>query len=117
MLFYTQPSEPWDALDFKLIEAYQIMQDETCPKCGQPVWLCRSTDNRVAWKFDSSVCWVTRKQEEQSWAKNNKGKDKKKPKDAAEWGKIYFPVAFVPPNIDGELPGRTEYFQSLSEVN
>lgn len=114
MLFYAQPDEPWTPFDFKILEAYQIMEDEQCPKCGQPIWLCRSTDNRIEWKLDSSICYASRKQEESQWYRHN---PKKKPdkSERADWGKSYFPVPFVPDNVGGELPTRDEFYASLVE--
>lgn len=54
MVFHEQPSDPWTGSDFRLLEAYQIMQDESCGHCGHPVWLCRNPD--VEWEVRTSTC-------------------------------------------------------------
>lgn len=108
-----QPNSPWESLDFKLIEAYQIMQDEICPNCGQPVWLCRSDDERILWKVDNDVCYATRALEEQRWERDNAGKkkDQKTKKDMKNWGRIDYPVAWSPEHLGGILPGRADYYK------
>lgn len=119
MLFYTQPNTAWEPFDFKLIEAYQIMQDETCPSCGQPVWLCRSDDERIEWKTGSTVCYATKALEESRWNRENSGKKKSQqsPRDAKNWGLSEYPVAFSPDNRGGVLPNRRDYFERLRMVN
>jgi len=116
MLFHVQPDLPWEPFDFKLLEAYQILQDETCPKCGQPTWLCRNDDPRVQFKYRDVVCYATRAVEEKR-ANQGKGKKSITKEERASWGRIEFAVPFVPDNVGGELPTRAEYFERLnSEV-
>lgn len=112
MIFYIQPTLPWDSWDFKLIEAYQILQDETCPKCGQPIWLCRSEDPRVAWKRGTSVCYASRELEERSWRRDNP-KKKATAADKERWGLIEFATPFVPPTQGETLPTRKDFYESL----
>ena len=114
MLFYTQPSTPWEPFDFKLLEAFQILEDETCPKCGQPTWLCRSTAPNIEFSVQNTVCYATRAVEERRYAESNKGKSASS-KERRSWGLIEFAVPFVPDNADGELPTRRDYYNSLNE--
>lgn len=44
LIFRTQPDSEWDELDYILIEAYQVYEDETSQTTGQPLWLSRSGD-------------------------------------------------------------------------
>jgi hypothetical protein len=117
MLFYVQPNLPWEPLDFKLLEAFQILEDETCPKCGQPTWLCRNTDERVDFKYRDTICYATRAVEEARASQSSSGKDKKKvsPEERKSWGRIEYSIPFVPEHIEGELPTRREYFEMLNE--
>lgn len=107
MIFQKQPSDPWEPFDFKLLEAYQILQDETCPSCGQPVWLCRSTDSNVIVKVRKATCYVTGAMERK---KDSDEKNKRKMRP----GEYYYPVVDT---IDGEqLPTRMDYLKSLQDI-
>lgn len=119
MLFHSQPTSPWEPFDFKLIEAYQIMQDELCPNCGQPVWLCRSDDERIEWKIKSGVCYASKALDEKRWEDENKGKkkDQRTPKTPEKWGRMDYAVPFSPEPRGGILPTRSDYFERLRMVN
>lgn len=75
MLFHEQPTDPWTLADFKLIEAYQTLLDETCSDCGQPVWLCHSEDENLHWAVKTQTCYASKKlktwQEQQSKSKKS----------------------------------------------
>jgi len=114
MIFHVQPDTPWEPYDFSLLEAYQILQDETCPKCGQPVWLCRSTDNRIEFKVEETVCYATRAIEEKNARKEKKNK-KISADEKHSWGLIQYAVPFVPENIGAELPTRKDFYESLTK--
>lgn len=107
MIFYEQPTDPWTIFDFKLLEAYQILQDETCPNCGQPVWLCRSTDGNVNIKIRKATCYVTKTLDRKK-ASDEKAKRKLGP------GEYYYPVIET---INGDpLPGRQDYLRELNSI-
>lgn len=116
MLFHTQPDTPWEPLDFKLIEAFQMLEDETCPKCGQPTWLCRNPDPRVEFRVEETVCFATKAVEEKRFSRQNTGKNKKAatPAERKSWGLVEYPVPFVPKSVGGELPLRSEYYQAMN---
>lgn len=42
----------------KLEDALQIVEDETCQECGQPIWLCNSTLNQVQFKIKRLHCYA-----------------------------------------------------------
>jgi len=111
MLFYEQPTDPWIPFDFKLLEAYQRLQDEICPKCGHPVWLCRSTSNRVQFRVREAYCAAERALKE----KENQGNKKIKASEKKEWGRYYYTEPYVPETIGGELPSRREYYEELAK--
>lgn len=108
MLFHKQPTEPWERLDFLLLEAYQILQDESCPQCGNPIWICKSTDPDVQFKMASTVCYATRTEEQ--WIKRKQNANKNwEPKPGETW----YPVPYT---ISGnQLPTRYDYLKSLVE--
>lgn len=108
MIFYEQPNEKWTRFDFLLLEAYQILQDETCPQCGQPVWLCRSTDSNVNIKVRKATCFVTAEVEKK------KTRDEKN-KRGLKGGEYYYPVIETIQK-GTELPTRRDYYESLSDA-
>jgi predicted nucleic acid-binding Zn-ribbon protein len=113
MLFYEQPTDPWTPYDFKLLKAYQILQDETCPKCGHPVWLCRTSSNRVQFKVRSAVCQADRALRAAEDNRRDK-KDRADGKERREWGKFYYIQPFTPPNVEGGLPTREEFYEEMA---
>lgn len=112
MIFHEQPTDPWTPYDFKLLEAYQILQDELCPKCGHPIWLCRSTSNRVEFKAQEAYCAGERALKEKEDASKSR-EDKAKPKEKKTWGQFFYTSPYTPPNIEGGLPTRAEFYQEM----
>jgi rRNA maturation protein Nop10 len=115
MLFHEQPTDPWNKYDFKLLEAFQILQDETCPQCGNPVWLCHSSSNRVDFKAYETICHAT--------VARMRREDSKKPRDQRaksderkEWGRTTTMIPFKPDAVEGDLPTRREYYEELNAV-
>lgn len=113
MLFYEQPTDPWLPFDFKLLEAYQILQDETCPICNQPTWLCRQTENpNLTFKVKTATCFADRELKKAE-AAAEKAKTKNAQKSRQALGTYKYTVAEM---IDGsDLPTRADYFESLTD--
>ena len=113
MVFHEQPDKSWTEMDFKLLEAYQQLQDEICPSCGQPVWLCRSTSQNISWSVHETTCQYTKAVEEKKWRLDHK-KGSPKKEDRASWGRILYATPQVPSYLDGsvELPTRDEFYQN-----
>jgi len=115
MLFYEQPTDAWTPFDFMLLEAYQRLQDEICPRCGHPVWLCRSTSTSVNFKVKSDTCYAERalKTAEVSRIKEKEARNKAR-KELKDAGVFWYTVPSVPPTIEnGTLPTREDYFKEL----
>ena len=114
MIFHEQPTEPWTRHDFLLLEAYQIIKNETCPKCGHPIWLCRSESNQFEWRVEAYVCQAERVLKQKEWKRTASKGDKVDPKERAEWGKEYYAVP-APLKDAGftELPSRADWYNSL----
>lgn len=107
MIFYDQPTDPWTPYDFKLLEAYQILQDEICPTCGNPIWLCRSTDPNVNAIVRTAICYGKAELEtKEKKREDSKGKKSLKPGE-------YEYVVFEPIDKEKGLPSREDYFASL----
>lgn len=108
MLFREQPSDPWVPFDFLLIEAYQILQDETCNECGNPIWICRNDDaHNVGFKIKTSKCYATAELER--WREKEEKKNAKKKK----YGENPYVVAFT--YDGGDFPSRSSYYKSLAD--
>ena len=108
MLFQEQPSDPWVPFDFLLIQAYQILQDETCNECGNPIWICRNDNaHTVGFKVKTSVCYANAELER--WREKQEKKSSKK--------KTYGESPYVVPYTydDSELPTRMSYYTYLAE--
>lgn len=112
MIFHEQPTAPWVAFDFLLLEAHQMLQDEICPKCGHPVWLCRSSSDAVQFKVQTDYCAGERAlREAEDRAKPMK--DRADRKEKKHWGEFRYTVPYAPPGQ--ELPTRNEYYEELSK--
>jgi len=75
MVFHEQPTDPWTPADFKLIEAYQTLEQETCNECGNSLWLCRSEDPTLLFEITTSTC--NGKAELEKWHDEENKKTKK----------------------------------------
>lgn len=118
MIFHEQPTAEWVPFDFKLLEAYQILQDEICPVCSNPIWVCRSTTSNVQFKVKSQVCFAEKALKEAEFnripkADRPKGEELKREK--AEWGRSYYTSPYIPENLEGEIPTRDDYHKELNE--
>lgn len=112
MLFHEQPTAAWERFDFLLLEAYQRLQDELCPKCGHPVWLCRSQSNKVQFSVREAYCSGERALREAE----DRGKPKDKRSSASDkktWGQFHYTVPIPLPGE--ELPTRQEYYEELAK--
>lgn len=107
MLFHEQPTDPWVPFDFLLIQAYQILQDETCAECGNPIWICRNEDaQNVGFKVKIARCFA--KAELDKWH-DQQEKQKKK----AAPGEYPYVVAYT---YDGsDFPSRKQFYKGLSD--
>jgi hypothetical protein len=108
MIFHEQPSDPWTPFDFMLLEAYQMLQEETCAECGNPIWVCRNDNaHNVGFKVKTSTCYAK--------AELDKWHDKQSKKDGAKnnFGEIPYVVPYT--YDESDLPTRTSYYKYLAE--
>ena len=55
MVFGGSPGE-WSAEDALLANALTVLENETCNRCGTPVWWGYSTDNEIQFKIGHETC-------------------------------------------------------------
>lgn len=106
MIFHEQPTEPWSPYDFKLLDAYQVLQDETCQKCGNPLWLCRSQSPNLHAVVRQARCNGTAALErtEKSRSDDKRGRKKRELLPGE-----YDYVTFETINPEMPLPTRTDW--------
>jgi hypothetical protein len=108
MLFQEQPSDPWTRFDFMLLEAYQILEDETCGQCGNPVWICRNEKaHNVGFKVKTAKCFAAAELER--WQEKQEKKQSKK----KTYGESPYTVPYT--YDDSEMPTRASFYRGLSE--
>lgn len=108
MLFHEQPSDPWIDFDFMLLEAYQMLQEETCNECGNPIWICRNEEaSWVGFKIKTTKCFAKAEMEKWQEAQEKKNSNKK------DYGSMPYVVAYS--YDERPMPSRREFFSSLSD--
>jgi hypothetical protein len=55
LLLGKQPYSKWNRLDRLLLEAYQLLEDETSTSSGLPIWLTRSLDPNIQFIVESGI--------------------------------------------------------------
>jgi hypothetical protein len=61
-----------------LAVALTLLEDETCKSCGTPAWWGHSTDNEIAFKVESSVCYGCAELEKDRDSVSGNGQSKRK---------------------------------------
>lgn len=90
-----------------LVEAFDILESEICHECGNPTWLCRSTERDITFKIDKQVCFAKRALVFAD-AKRNKREMSKEDKDEAGVSYTAYPALQAYSSIS-DLPTRTEF--------
>ena len=108
MVYGTTALGDWDKRDRNLLEAYQIIEDETCGECGNPVWICRAEDSNVQFSIEKDTCYAKRAYEEATTDMSSHKTAKERSKARAKFGVIEYPKAFT---LDGSLlPTRKDFY-------
>lgn len=118
MIMQSQPTDPWKGVDFALLTALQIIEQETCGDCGNPIWHCDSRDRDLNMRVKSRVCSGSRALRAHQNKNITDNKEKKNDrKKMSEWGVNYFVVPELHPQAERtELPGRMEYYKDKAET-
>ena len=101
-----KPSSDWAVWDHKLAVAFSRLNAEMCDKCGNPIWLCRTSDSRVRFEVDTYVCAA-----DKELSKRRKEREKRK-KDLKDGEYEYVRAV---PDFGSELPTRDDYYKMLAE--
>lgn len=109
-MFREQPTDPWTDFDFLLIEAMQILKDETCNDCGNPIWICRNDSaGNVGFKIKTATCFAKAELDRWQEAEDKKNSSKKK------HGQYPYVVAYT---YDGsDMPSRAQFYRAWAEKN
>lgn len=67
-----QPDDGWQLIDRKLAMALQILEEETCPSCGTPIWLGHTTLSHVEFERKTSTCYACAERERE---RDEQGRD------------------------------------------
>ena len=88
-----------------LLEAYQILQDETCSQCGNPIWICHNEfADGVGFKVREIKCFA--KAELEKHQERQQKKDTKKKKYGIQEIVIAYPYEGM------EMPTRRSYLEA-----
>lgn len=67
----------WSVYDVKLLEAYEMLEEQTCNFCGQPRWICDAREDANWFTFRIDVGFCKGKQIQDEWdAKEQKMRNK-----------------------------------------
>lgn len=108
LLELSDPYSGWTSHDYRLQEAFLILDKETCNKCGNPIWFCHSADNRIDFEVKTGTCYA---EAEIADYQKMQGKDKE-----LDPGEYLYAVAVGIENEDGSrdpLPSRAEALQKI----
>lgn len=75
LLLHKQPYSKWNKLDFLLLHAYQIHEDEISSNSGLPVWVTRSIDPEIRLAVDERTDQADALLA--AWDKKHSGNEKK----------------------------------------
>ena len=105
MLFHEQPTDPWVPFDFMLLEALQVLEQETCSECGNPIWVCRNDDaHNVGFKVKTTTCYA--KAEMDRWQERQQKNNK-----SLAPGELPYTIAYT--YDDGPMPTRKSYYDAM----
>jgi len=96
----------WTSHDYRLQEAGYILEKEVCKTCGNPVWLCHSTNNAIDFEVKTGACYADAE---------IKDYEEKPGAERLSAGEYHYAVAVGIKNEDGTydpLPSRREALAS-----
>ena len=105
------PDLDYDAIataDINLMLAWQVLKDESCPKCGTPVWIGHNNDRLIQFEIRETLCYACEAVDE------HEEKERKAHDNKLGAGSIYYPVSFMADK--SELPTREIGLKRVSEM-
>lgn len=100
-----QPEEGWTRMDRALAMALQILEDETCSDCGNPLWIGHNDHQDIVFEIKSRVCYGCAAIESAQEKAVNKKSSRR-----VERGKKRFLA-----RNDKYIPSRAEFYQAEHE--
>jgi hypothetical protein len=100
-----QPEDGWSKADKKLAIAWTILQRETCRECGQPLWICRSSNKNLLFSVRTDLCYA--KAELEKWQDGPRAKKLKRGEHPYISAKMR--------NEKDPMPSRLTYLEELAE--
>jgi hypothetical protein len=86
----------------------QILEDETCKECGNPIWICRNDGaQNVGFKVKTATCYA--KLNLDKWQDDESKKKSSKPK----FGQYPYVVAYTYDN--SEMPSRAQFYREVAQ--
>jgi hypothetical protein len=106
ILSLKKPMSNWSEGDHKIAVAYSRLEAEICQHCQNPIWICRTTDERVLFKVEKYRCFGDAKLEDARKKRQEKKKELRP-------GEHEYVRAYT---YDGSpLPTRIEWLESLQK--
>jgi hypothetical protein len=112
LIFQKQPYSKWNELDFILLEAFRIYQDELSQSNGLPMWLGQSIDGKVGFRIET-----TQNIADKELAEFDKREgDKKNPTKGLQ--RYAIPVNLEDPKVAVPMGGlaREAYFEAKAKL-
>lgn len=107
-----QPVDGWSILDKKLAIALQILEDETCPDCGVPIWIGHSDDKDIQFDIKSRTCYACASIEGKQEVEAKRASKRKGKSSSGEKGKKRFIVR----EPSEHVPTRSQYYKAQQEL-
>lgn len=106
ILLTKNPHSNWSKWDHLLAVAFSQLNVEMCDKCGNPIWLCRTTDGRVRFEVETYVCYADKELQK----RRKKREDRKRELKDGEYEFVR-----AVPDVEGVvLPSRDDYYDLLA---
>jgi len=110
----------WSIYDVKLLEAYEMLEEQTCQYCGQPRWVCDSREDTNWLEFKSDIGFCKGKQAQDEWEKAEQKRQEKGKDGSLKPGQF---IRFIPHADPGfykehqpdDRPDRKGWLKALNE--
>jgi hypothetical protein len=118
MILGADDRKRWDKWDRVLAEAHQIIENERCPQCGYPVYLCQNESEIVQFRLNEESCAIEAKKANHGKRGGRDGKAKDLPPGTVLRPEVYLtngedPVTVREPFYKAQRAKREEMEKSL----
>lgn len=105
------PDLDYDAIataDINLMMAWQVLKDESCPKCGTPAWLGHNNDRMIQFEIRETLCYACEAVDD------HEDRERKAHDNKLGAGSIYYPVPYMADK--SPLPSREVGLKRVREM-